>query len=86
LTFNSLQAYQEIWDALSDSEFQEALRRASTTSQVKVEELLAERRDLLELCREVVEVKKRSVDLLEELVERAYYREYSWFRKACCHS
>jgi L-lactate dehydrogenase complex protein LldG len=72
LTFNSLQAYQEIWDALSDSEFQEALRRASTTSQVKVEELLAERRDLLELCREVVEAKKRSVDLLEELVERAY--------------
>jgi L-lactate dehydrogenase complex protein LldG len=72
LTFNALQAYQEIWEALLDEEFQEALRRASTISQVRVEELLAERRELVELCREVAGIKRRSIDTLEELVERAY--------------
>jgi L-lactate dehydrogenase complex protein LldG len=72
LTFNALQAYQEIWEALLDEEFQEALRRASTISQVRVEELLAERGELVELCREVAGIKRRSIDILEELVERAY--------------
>jgi L-lactate dehydrogenase complex protein LldG len=72
LTFNALQAYQEIWEALLDEEFQEALRRASTISQVRVEELLAERGELVELCREVADIKRRSIDTLEELVERAY--------------
>jgi L-lactate utilization protein LutB len=72
LTFNALQAYQEIWEALLDEEFQEALRRASTISQVRVEELLAERGELVELCREVASIKRRSIDTLEELVERAY--------------
>ena len=72
MTFNALQAYQEIWEALLDEEFQEALRRASTISQVRVEELLAERGELVELCREVAGIKRRSIDILEELVERAY--------------
>ena len=72
MTFNALQAYQEIWEALLDEEFQEALRRASTISQVRVEELLAERGELVELCREVAGIKRRSIDTLEELVERAY--------------
>jgi L-lactate dehydrogenase complex protein LldG len=72
LTFNALQAYEEIWGALLDEEFQEALRRASTISQVRVEELLAERGELVELCREVAGIKRRSIDTLEELVERAY--------------
>jgi L-lactate dehydrogenase complex protein LldG len=72
LTFNALQAYEEIWEALLDEEFQEALRRASTISQVRVEELLAERGELVELCREVAGIKRRSIDTLEELVERAY--------------
>ncbi len=72
MTFNALQAYEEIWEALLDEEFQEALRRASTISQVRVEELLAERGELVELCREVAGIKRRSIDILEELVERAY--------------
>jgi len=72
LTFNSLQAFQEIWDALSDEEFQEALRKASHISQVRVEELLAERRELVEVCREAVEAKRRSVDTLRDLIDVAY--------------
>jgi len=72
LTFNSLQAFQEISDALSDEEFQEALRKASHISQVRVEELLAERRELVEVCREAVEAKRRSADTLGDLINVAY--------------
>ncbi len=71
VNFNALQALQEIWNSLFDEEFQEALRRASITSQIKVEELLLERRELIELNRELIEVKKRSIYALEELVEKA---------------
>jgi len=71
MKFEALKALEEIWEALGDSEFQEGLRRASTTFQVKVERLLEERGELVRLAREVAELKRSSLDHLEELVERA---------------
>ncbi|MDM7275424.1 MAG: lactate utilization protein B [Thermoprotei archaeon] len=61
----------EISKALDNIEFQEALRRASTNNQVKVAQLLTEKPELIELAKEVGSLKRRSVESLRELVEKA---------------
>lgn len=71
MKFNALKAFDEIWQALGDQEFQEALRRASTTIQAKVLGILEERREILDLAREVAEIKRRSIENLGDLVETA---------------
>lgn len=71
MTFKALNALDDVRRALDDKDFQEGLRRASTTFQVKVERLLEERLEITSLAREVAELKRKSIESLEELIEKA---------------
>lgn len=64
-------SYTEIEKALMDEELQEALARASTATQIKVETILQQRPELEALAREVREIKRASLRRLEELIDKA---------------
>ncbi|MEN2998977.1 MAG: lactate utilization protein B [Acidilobaceae archaeon] len=66
-----MKAFEEIEAALEDEELQSALAKASLSSQLKVEDVLRSRPELLALAKEVREIKRAAMARLDELLEQA---------------